>query len=137
MPLPARRQPLLLSALLGLAVATAPSLARAIEAGPGLYRLSPAQTRKLFPEWRQLSLTSTQERIAILQKHQQCVSSARSLEALDLCQRQQRQALQTQQRQQRQALRQMLQRNGIAPLPSRPEGDGRRRAEPTDGVPMI
>jgi hypothetical protein len=131
------RRPLLLAALLGLGITMAPSLAQAIEAGPTLYRLTPAQSRKLFPEWRQLSLTSTQERITILQKHQQCLSSARSLEALEVCQRQQRQAMQTQQRQQRQALRQMLQRNGIPLPPKRQDGDGRRRAEPADGVPMI
>lgn len=131
-----QRQPLLLSALLGLVLATAPTLVRAVEAVPGRLRVTPAQKQKLFPEWRQLTLQATQRRIAILQKHQQCVSAASSLEALQTCQLQERQALINQRQQHRDAMRQLLQRNGITP-PSRQGGSGWRMPASPEGVPMI
>jgi len=131
------RGPLLFGALLGLAVATAPSLARAMEAGQGRLSLTPAQQQKLFPEWRQLTLQTTQGRIAILQKQQQCVSAASSMEALRTCQQQERQAMLEQRQQQREAMRQLLQRNGITPPPPRQDGGTRRLLQQPDGPPMI
>jgi len=128
---------LLLASLLGLSLSAAPIPLRAIEAKPNRLNLPASQQQKLLPEWRRLSLQATEERIAILQKHRQCLSAAGSLEALQACQRQQRQALISHQRLQQQAMRQMLQRNGITPPASRPEGDSRRPMSPPEGVPMI
>lgn len=135
-PLPAGRLALL-STLLGLALATAPSQAQAIEAGPGRGTLSPAQKQKLFPEWRQLNLQITQDRIAILQKHQKCLSAASSLEAMRTCQLQQRQALVSQRQQQREATRRMLQRYGITPPPQSQDGGSRRLQQQPEIPPMI
>lgn len=138
MTAPPLRRPLLLGGLIGLALAAAPSLVGAVEASPGLVRLTPAQTKTLFPEWRRLSLQATQERIAILQKHQQCVNAAGSLEALQACQLQQRQAMLKQQQQHGQALRQMLLRHGLTPPPpTRREGGTRRLSPQPEGIPMI
>lgn len=132
------RRPLLFGALLGLALATAPSLAQAAEGGLGRQSLTPAQKQKLFPEWRQLTLQTTQGRIAILQKHQQCVSAASAMEALRACQQQERQAMLEQRQQQREAMRQLLQRNGITPPPPRQDGGNRRLPlQQPDGTPMI
>lgn len=135
-----QRRPLLLGALLGLSLASVASQVRAVEAVPGRLKLTPAQQQKLFPEWRRLSLQTTQGRIAILQKHQQCLSAASSLQAMRTCQRQERQALMTQQQQQREAMRQLLERNGITPPPPRQDGGngGNRRLAPQpDVAPMI
>lgn len=137
MPPSPLRRPLLLGALLGLALAGAPGRAQAIEATPTRLSLTPAQKQKLFPEWRQLTLKTTQGRIAILQKHQQCVSAANSMEALRVCQQLERQALVNQHQQQREALRQMLLRNGITPPPGRQEGNRPRLPQQPEGVPMI
>lgn len=137
MPFSLRRRPQLLGALLGLALATAPALVSAVEAGPGRLKLTAAQKQKLFPEWRRLTLQTTQGRIAILQKHQQCLSAASSMEALRTCQRQERQALVNHKQRQREAMRQLLQRNGITPPPPRQNGDGRRKPAAPEDVPMI
>lgn len=101
--------------MLALALGGAPALAQSsAPIVPG--RLTPAQKQKLFPSWRTLSLQAVQARIAILQKQQQCLSAATSLEALKTCQRQEREAMMAQRQQQRTALKQMYERNGI-PLP--------------------
>ena len=133
------RRPLLCGSLLSLALATAhPPLAQAMEGGgPGRLWLSPAQQQKLFPDWRQLTLQATQRRIMILQNLQQCSSAASSFEALQACQREQRQALISQQQQQREAMRQLLRRLGITPPQPRQDGDRRRMPLQPDGVPMI
>ena len=127
-------RPLLVAALLGLALSTAPSLAQAKEGGSGRLNLTPAQQQKLYPEWRKLTLEKTQAQIAILQKHQQCVTAAGSMDALQACKRQQHQAQVEQHRQQRQAMRQLLQRNGITPPSPREDGGKRKQS---DSVPMI
>lgn len=130
-------RPLLLATLLGLGLSAAPNLAQAIEARPGPLRLTPAQQQKLFPELRRLSLQTTQARIAILQKHQRCLAAAGSLEALQGCQRQQRQALIEQQRLQREETGQLLQRLGITAPNAGRNGDQRRQPPQPDGVPLI
>lgn len=138
MTAPFLRRPLMCGSLLSLALVTAdPRLAQAMEGGgPGRLRLSPAQQQKIFPGWRQLTLQATQRRITILQNYQQCTSAANSFQALQTCQREERQALISQQQQQREALRQLLRRNGITP-PPRQDGDRRRMPGQPDGVPMI
>lgn len=124
------------ASLLLLTLSGTPSLAQTIEAGPG--RLTPAQQQKVFPEWRRLTLQSAQGRIAILQKHQQCVTAASSYTALKACQVQERQALMSQRQQQREAMRQLFERNGIT-LPSKQndKGQGRRRQLQQNGEPML
>lgn len=131
------RRPLLLAALLGLGLSALPSLVRAIEAGPTRIRLTPAQQRKLFSEWRQLSLKTTQGRIAILQQYERCLSAAGSLEAMRACQQRERQALINQRQQQQQAMRQILLRNGITPPAARPNGAPPLSQPQPDGTPMI
>ena len=139
MTAPFLHRPLLCGSLLSLALVTAaPRLAQAMEGGgPGRLRLSPTQQQKIFPEWRQLTLQATQRRIMILQKYQQCSSAASSFQALQTCQREERQALISQQQQQREAIRQLLRRNGITPPQPRQDGDRRRMPGQPDGVPMI
>lgn len=133
-----RHRSLLIGALLGLGLglAAAPTQAQAAQDGAATrLKLTPAQAQKLFPEWRQLSLQSSKGQMAILQKLQQCVSSANTMEALQICQRQKRQAMQSQQRLQRQAMRELLKRNGITPPPSR--RDGRRVPVQAEALPSI
>lgn len=130
-------RPLLLAALFGLGLAALPSLVRAIEAGPNLYRLTPAQPQKLLPEWRRLSLEATQGRITILQRQQRCLAAASSMQALGACQRQEREALTNQRQQQQRAMRQMLLRNGITPPATRQNGDAPHMRPQHDGMPMI
>ena len=127
----------LLGSLLGLALAHLPSASQAIEPRLVRMQLTPAQKQKLFPEWRQLALKTTQARIAILQKSQQCMSAAGSLEAMRSCQRQELQALMSQRQENREAMRRLLQRNGITvPQPGQ-EGSSRRLPLQPEGVPMI
>lgn len=127
----------LLGSLLGLALAHLPNESQAIEARVVRLQLTPAQKQKLFPEWRQLAVKTTQGRIAILQKSQQCIAAAGSLEAMRSCQRQELQALMRQRQENREAMRLLLQRNGIT-LPQPAEEGGSRRAPlQPEGVPMI
>jgi hypothetical protein len=131
------RRPLLLAALLGLGLSTLPSPGQAIEAVPNRTRLTPAQQRTLFSEWRQLSLKTNQERITILQQYQGCLSAAGSLEAMRTCQQRQRQALINQRQQQQQTMRRILLRNGITPPAARPGGGSPQSQPQPDGTPMI
>ncbi len=131
------RRSLLLGTLLGLTFTVAPHLAEAKEPGSGRLKLTPAQQQKLFPEWRRLSQEATQGKIAILQKHQQCIASANTTEAMRACQRQQRQAMDSQRQQQREAMRQLLQRNGITPPQPRQDGGKRRMLGQPDAEQTI
>lgn len=130
-------RPLLLATLLGLGLSATPTPGQAIEALPGPLRLTPAQQQKLLPEWRRISLQTNAARMAILQKQRQCLTAAGSLEALQDCQRQQREALISQQRQRQEAMRQMLRRIGITAPAARQGEELRPRVPQPDSVPMI
>jgi len=130
-----RHRSLLISALLGLSLAAAPTQAQTAQDIATRLKLTPAQSQKLFPQWRQLSLQSSKGRMALLQKLQQCISSATTMEALRICQRQKRQAMQNQQRLQRQAMRELLKRHGITSPPSR--RDGRRVPVQAEALPTL
>jgi hypothetical protein len=103
------------AALLTLVLSGAPALAQTPQKVAPI-RLTPAQQQKLFPERRRLSLEATQARIAILEKHQRCLSAASTPQALQSCQKEERKALMTQRQQQRNAMKQLFERNGI-PMP--------------------
>ncbi|MFM7314497.1 MAG: hypothetical protein ACKO0M_15265 [Cyanobium sp.] len=109
------RTPRLGTVLLMVALSAAPALAQA-EGSPGQGRLTPAQKQKLFPGLRALQLQSNQARIGILQRNQQCLSAAGSMEALRSCMQQERQATMSQRQQNREAIRRLYESNGV-PVP--------------------
>ena len=110
------------AALLTLVLSGAPALAQSPQKLTPI-RLTPAQQQKLFPERRRLDLEATQARIAILEKHQRCLTAASTAQALQTCQKEERQALMTQRQQQRNAMKQLFERNGI-PMPKGPAAPG-------------
>lgn len=87
-------------------------------------RLSPAQQRQLFPDFRRLVLTDHQERIAILQRSERCSRQAADLGGLRLCQRQQRDQLLAQRQRHGEAMRALMARNGLAMPHGGPGGPG-------------
>jgi hypothetical protein len=103
------------AALLALALGGAPALAQSTTPTSSS-RLTPAQQQKLFPTWRTISLQGVQGRLAILQRKQQCLTAASTVDALKTCQRQEREGAMALRQQQRAAIKQMYERNGI-PLP--------------------
>lgn len=103
------------AALLALALGSAPALAQS-KTSNNSSRLTPTQQQQLFPTWRTISLQGVQSRLAILQRKQQCLTAASTMDALKTCQRQERDAAMALRQQQRAAIKQMYERNGI-PLP--------------------
>jgi hypothetical protein len=77
------------TALLMVSLSAAPALAQN-NGGQGQGRLTPAQKQKLFPGLRALQLQSNQAHLGILQRSQQCLSAAGSMEALRTCMQQER-----------------------------------------------
>ena len=119
-----------------LLLAGSPALAQSAPQGPGpgnrgnenvlrIQKLTPEQQRKLFPGRKALLLQEQKERIAILQRSQNCVSRAANPDALRSCTKQERSEYQALRNRVRNDMRQLFVSNGI-PFPQMPP----RRAEP-------
>ena len=91
-------------------------------------KLTPEQQKKLFPGRRELVLKEYQERMALLQKSQRCVTAATSSDALKTCLIEERKANIELRRRMHEQIRQLYERNGIQLPPPRPASG--RRGEP-------
>ncbi|MFM7085475.1 MAG: hypothetical protein ACKOXO_00530 [Cyanobium sp.] len=124
MSLPPPRLPLLGGALLLLFLGGGLALAQSSpepNAPTGRRSLTPAQQQQLFPGLRSLAQQSLRTRIAILQRQQQCVTSATAHAALRQCHLEERNAVQAERRQYREGLRRLLERLRTGAAPQRPE----------------
>lgn len=92
---------------------------------PARNRPTPEQWQRIFPEHKNLALRSHRERIAILQKGENCVRAAADSAALRNCWREERRAYQEQRRRHKDAMRKLFESRGI-PVPewSRRGGQG-------------
>lgn len=136
MPSPPHRLPLLGGALLlalGGRLALAQSSPEPPAAGPGR-ALTPAQQQQVFPGLRSLAQQSLRARIAILQRQQQCVTTATAPAALRQCHLQERSASQAERRQYREGLRRLLEGLRAAPAPQRPQERSPGAGPPPAGV---
>jgi hypothetical protein len=91
-------------------------------------KLTPEQQKKLFPGRRELVVKEYQERMALLQKSQRCVTAATNSDALKTCLIEERKANIELRRRMHEQIRQLYERNGIQLPPPRPATE--RRGEP-------
>jgi hypothetical protein len=91
-------------------------------------KLTPEQQKKLFPGRKELLLKESQERIALLQKSQNCVVAATNSDALKTCLIEDRKANTELRRRMHEQIQQLYERNGIQLPPPRHATE--RRGEP-------